>query len=211
MITLKTDAGSFEIPERLDELTISQVFEFYAEDEKFLEGDKLNFLLSALSAVYGDVGDLPMGDIEDRFEIGSELTAFGLYRYTVELINDYAPKHRKDFIVEHHGQTYMINPQEAENIQRSVGFTVGEVITVKTFLDYAVKRKSRGLENVDFNLSLEQIATILRKPGERLPVHVDERTRFIDARKREFADLPYPMAIDIIFFLMTTTSESKTT
>ena len=121
------------------------------------------------------------------------------------------PVLRKDFIVEHHGQTYMINPQEAENIQRSVGFTVGEVITVKTFLDYAVKRKSRGLENVDFNLSLEQIATILRKPGERLPVHVNERTRFIDARKREFADLPYPMAIDIIFFLMTITSESKTT
>lgn len=204
MITVVTDAGNFSIPETAEELTITQVFEFYSEDEKFIQEDNIGFLTTALTSCYGDVSMLPMGDIDDYFVIGEELTAFGLYRYTIDIINEYVPKRRKEFIIEHHSELYTITHRDAEGIRHSVGYTVGEVVTIKTFIDYASKRRSRGMENVDYNLTLEQIAVILRKEDEQLPVHVADRTRFIDERKRLFADLRFSDAMDIIFFLMST-------
>lgn len=209
MITIHTDTGQLNIPEKLSELTISQVYDFYIEEEKLLDSDnEISYLFSALACCYGEeVARLSIGTINDRFVFGEEITGFGLYRYTLELINNYKPQITKNYSVLHKGEIYTISGNDQKLIQLDMGFTVGEVITIKTFLDYASKRKSKGLENVDFNLSLEQIATILRKQGEVLPVNIAERTKFIDQRKHLFSDLPYTNALDIIFFLLNTQSE----
>lgn len=158
-------------------------FEDYCEFRaRTLEKETMTLLelAEALSILYGNsVSDWDLNSLSD------------LYSSTVEAINSYEP-------------TDVLTWKDYKVISPSVKpMTVGEAITLLEF-DRAAKKKLNNdyNANIDFNLGLEQLAVIMRKEGEQLPIDPAERTLFIDQRKKEVSSAPLWLVLNIRFFFI---------
>ena len=114
-----------------------------------------------------------------------------LYSSTVESINSYEPT---DVLT---WKDYKVIPPSVKPM------TVGEAITLLEFDRVAKKKLDNDYNaNIDFNLGLEQLAVIMRKEGEQLPIDPAERTLFIDQRKKEVSSAPLWLVLNIRFFFI---------
>ena len=158
-------------------------FEAYCEfRSKTLEKETMTLLelAEALSILYGNsVSDWDLNSLSD------------LYSSTVESINSYEPT---DVLT---WKDYKVIPPSVKPM------TVGEAITLLEFDRVAKKKLDNDYNaNIDFNLGLEQLAVIMRKEGEQLPIDPAERTLFIDQRKKEVSSAPLWLVLNIRFFFI---------
>ena len=158
-------------------------FEAYCEfRSKTLEKETMALLelAEALSILYGNsVSDWDLNSLSD------------LYSSTVESINSYEPT---DVLT---WKDYKVIPPSVKPM------TVGEAITLLEFDRVAKKKLDNDYNaNIDFNLGLEQLAVIMRKEGEQLPIDPAERTLFIDQRKKEVSSAPLWLVLNIRFFFI---------
>lgn len=56
--------------------------------------------------------------------------------------------------------------------------------------------------DLDFNLTLQQLAVLLRPRGEKLPLEVQARERYISRRSRLYATLPAQVALEVRSFFL---------
>lgn len=195
--------------------------------------DSLDRMLETLSElVTGDLKQLPVAspgeDVNVLYEEGfmytgmnlwtTELNLVRLYIHCVNIIRYYEPeevyKDVSEYKIDWRGKTYQINQEEAVKSLLGLSFTAGEAITVLEFQKKAHQLTEKHGDqdgNLAFNLGLQELAVLLRLPGEKLPVQRRKRIRFIDKRAKLFADIPLDVVMDVrFFFLHILTSYIKT-
>ena len=158
-------------------------FEAYCEfRSKVIENEPtIDDLAQALCVLYNN-DTLSMWEVNDLLD---------LYNSTIQMINDYQPTN----VLTWNG--YEVVPPELNPI------TVGESITLLEFDRRAGKILDKDYNaNIDFNLGLEQFAVLLRKPGEHLPIDLNKRIKFIDARKQIAKQAPLWLILNVRFFFI---------
>ena len=226
---------TLDIPLSVEEITFEQFIDFTAKEQKFFESvesdkepkaidESIGHLIEAIGLlVAGDVEQLPFSADDDAEQliqsnfmlsidsIGQELTIIKLYAHCVNLISSYQPViPPAEFNLEWNGIRYTINRNEAVRSLLNVPLTAGEVITTlelqrKTV--NAIKKKGDPDGNLAFNLGLQEMAVLLRKPNERLPSNRRKRIDFIDERVKTFRHLPMDIVLDVRFFLISSMNE----
>ena len=155
---------------------------------------------------------------------GDELSTCRIYAHIITIIDTYKPeKILKKFSVRHYadalpdGQhrkskdkkiTYYIEPDDvvrATNYKKT--YSNAEVLLTNIFNRNTAKGLKRGdlvSSNLMFKLSIEEMAVLLRRKNEKLPVKRREQFEFVDRRKKVFRDLPYSTVLDVRFFFRIT-------
>lgn len=216
-------------PEGVEDMTDEDIKEFQ-KIEIDHESLNLH-LVDALSYIIGgDISNMdfnsPNDDVEKLISegyvlnIGDEITTIRLYAHVITIINQYEPEtidkgYKVEwFDVEYNKDQsksknvkcdYFVEPEAALRIMAGdKTYTNGEVISAIEYDRSANKEiDSVGDEsgNIEFNLSLAQLAILLRREGERLPMRRKDRIRFIDRRKRIFENLTLDVVLNVRFFL----------
>lgn len=143
----------------------------------------------------------------------TDLTVQHLYVHILTLINSYKPEQlSSDYRISIGGKLYCIQGDAAARALTGIRYTAGEVVTLKNFqrttalaLERAGGYDAEG--NLGFNLGLEEVATLLRPVGVKLPWERRERIAFIDSQKELFKDLPLDVIMNIRFFLLNSIKE----
>lgn len=139
-----------------------------------------------------------------------------LYCHVVTIINAYkAQAVSNDFTIAWQGEAYTIDPHEAFIALNGGDYTAGEAITLLDFRKRALEGfKEKGRDeggNIEFNLAIQEMAVLLRKPGEVLPHRRRQRVTFIDRRAPVFRNLPLNIVLDVRFFFLHILKNYKTT
>jgi hypothetical protein len=141
-------------------------------------------------------------------DLGEEISTLRLYAHIITVINTYKVDKEpidKTFKLEWEGENYYIEPDAIQREIEQKTLTNGEVLTILELNRIASKKiQAKGdLDgNIEFNLGLEEVAILLRKEGEQLPMKRRDRITFIDKRKKLFEKIPLDIALNIGFFLM---------
>lgn len=195
--------GRIELPDTVAEITFGQFIDFKQSESAFFEAEELidryaAMMEAAAHIAKGNIDPLPITGKDD--EISIEF----IYRYIVGLINSYNPEASLDafsFRVAHHGEVFEV-AGNADKIMTGFGLTAGEVIEVMEYRRRAGRMTTEiDAGNIGFSLGLSELAILLRKPGEKLPVSKAERTTFIEERRKLFEDLPMDAVLNVRFFL----------
>ncbi len=212
------------IPIDIRQITYGQYCEFKAYDEQYrsyviadeateeeihasLTG-RLTAMTSAVKAIVGDIGDLPIyADSElpadYKLAIGDSLSLQALYLHIVNVINDYVPEAWNQVIVK--GQNYYMSARTIENLFKP---TVQEAITVLEFNRALAMRSQTDLDgNIAYNMGLRTFAILVRKEGELLPEDRVAVQTFVDKRSKLFSDITMDVCLDVNAFFLKTLSE----
>jgi hypothetical protein len=127
------------------------------------------------------------------------------YSHILKLVSDYKSTHDKgtDYVVLIDGIEYVITVEQFNymlNESLSVVETV-EFLEVDRWVHNAMQT-AKELSNLEFNLGLSQLAILLRKRGEQLPISKSKRDAFIEQRKLIFQELPLSTVLDIRAFFL---------
>jgi hypothetical protein len=188
--------------------------------------DGIDRMLVTLKALcIGDLKQLPLTvpneDINELYKSGfcytlnnlwsEELTLIRLYVHCVNIIRNYKTEdvfeEGKDYVLNWKDNKYVINQDDSAKHLLGLSFTAGEAITTLEFQKktHQVSKKHGDPEgNLAFNLGLQEIAVLLRKPGEKLPIQRRKRIKFIDKRAKIFEDIPLDIIMDVRFFFLRT-------
>lgn len=177
--------------------------EFHADAEEGQEDKKIDILIEAVSEFH-DCTDLELGEYI-ALEAGKPPTLFGLYWHYVHLINSYVPtKVDKNYQLEWKDKVYVFDEGEVLALFGFGKLTTGVTLTLLEMERVKSIRESKGFENLDFQLGLQQVAILLREPGVKLPLNRRERIEFIDKQVEVFEDLPATIVYDMRFFFLHT-------
>lgn len=197
LFVLHTDLSriSFVSASRFSELER----EFHeAEDDK-----QIDILIEAVSEFH-DVSDLELGEFK-ALEAGKPPTLFGLYWHYVHLINSYTPTRvKQDYKLVWKDKTYVFDEKEVLALFGFGKLTTGVTLTLLEMERVKSIKESKGFENLDFQLGLQQVAILLREPGVKLPLNRRERIEFIDKQVQIFEDIPATIVYDMRFFFLHT-------
>ncbi len=112
----------------------------------------------------------------------------------------------ESFKFKHKNKIFVIGALEAKRIYTSDDrITVGEATHVKKIRSIVRKKiEDAGDEDgtLAFNLSLEEIAVLARRPREKLPTDRSDLDQFIAERMKLFGDIPLHVYFNICFFLI---------
>ena len=211
-------------PDEFDEDELEELKQLIIDDNTATE-----HLIEAVSyLVEGDVDlldfSLPGDKLDELIDggyiikPGDDISTLRVYAHIITLINAYHEDKDKavdkDFSLEWKGETYYIQSEAISKQLQNVTMTNGEVLTILELNRLADRKlqKYGDLDgNIEFNMGLEEVAILLRKKDERLPVNRRKRIRFIDERKKVFEDIPLTTALGISFFLARTLIKSVQT
>lgn len=150
------------------------------------------------SLVEGDFDKVPfmVGDeVRDGFFYDASGSSDGdypisvlhLYSHFVMLINGYQPEIKQgDPVFELGGKKYYFAKNEVLN-GVSTGFSVGETVAVMSLRAEYDRRSKAGYDgDLDFSMSLREVAVICREDGVRLPSNPIKRNEYIENKVKEF-------------------------
>lgn len=219
-----------DIPFSPSEFTYGAVEDFRAAEQKYFnastgeDADPIKawqYLNKAIRfVVKGDLTHLPNfigGEnseslIKSGYQIipGDELSMARLYAHFVNMVESYEAEPEVidgNFFLKWKGEKYYIEPDRANRLLDQKAYTNGEVLESLEFnrkTAEAIKQKGDPQGNLAFTVTLQQMAILLRKEGEVLPMHEGKRKAFIESRAKLFAELPFDVVIKVRFFLIGT-------
>jgi len=159
-----------------------------------IEQEELDYIFDTSWVIGNDLGKV------------TDITIYHLYAHIVNMVNSYEPKELlKDFTYNWQKVDYVIQQEDALAYMMGAALTSGEVISVLEFQRLAAKqgeRKGVNQHNIDFNLSLEECAVLMRPKGFRLPFNERQRISYIDTQKEVFRKLPYDVVLNVRFFFI---------
>lgn len=231
LLTHNGNALKLDIPYHCSEILFSEYIDFKAAVQELyadtdVEEDPLaedanelllisKCVLSVVKVIEGDISNLEFGvneDIEELFNedftltFGDSVNLVKLYVHLTTLIEGYKPLQvQNTFQLKVKDEYFFICPTASERILGlTKPYTVGEVIEVQEFNRKFGKQIEKGdLEgNLAFSLGLHELAVILRKHNERLPVNKKDRASFIKKRVNLFKTLPMTTVIDVRYFFL---------
>lgn len=148
---------------------------------------------------------------------GDELSTSRLYAHLVNTIEGYEPEQltppgkpgqpETAYSTKYKGDTYYIEPERANRLLDQKAYTNGETIELLEFtrqIQSVIEKKGDPQGNLAFTISMQQMAVLLRKEGETIPVKKGPRKEWIKKRAEHFAELPYDIVLNIRFFLIGT-------
>lgn len=204
--------NSVDVKEKEKLKKLRDEYELTPEQIAGLEASKI-LLIDALSSIVEGDFDLipyrPSGKIDENFmydaEELQELSVLHIYTHVRNVVKNYSQLVSLDepiFTIDGEGFYFA-----SDNIITSgTGFTVGESVSVLEFRREAgEKQKNEGYDgNMDFSLSMKELAVLARKKGEKLPYKKAERHMWINDRMKLFheARLSYADVLNVKFFFL---------
>lgn len=198
--------------EEYDEEEIEAMTEYKIDEE-----EAQLHLIDAVSEIIPDIdllpfsieGDDPNALINEKYFLkpGHKLSTVRLYAHIITIINSYKPEELDiDYKVEWNNETYYLEPDDA---LRVLGFkkayTNADVIIVNRFNQKANKKsliQDNLGGNIMFNLGIEEMAILLRKKNEEVPLKRSRQIAWINERKKIFKKMPYSLILNVRFFLL---------
>jgi len=198
---------------RLEKLILS--YELTPEQKEGISNAQ-HYLISAIaSIVSGDVDKLPFYSaykLEKGFWYDPEsddemdLSIQGLYAHVVSLMEGYVPPSSSGKWLELfniNGTGYYFGEQSITEIANT-GFEVGEFVVAMELRNDANDFSQKYDGNMDFTLSLRELAVLARRKDEKLPLDDRQRTLWIDERVALFkeAKLTFGEVLKVKFFFL---------
>ena len=195
------EAYEASISVREKEKLLKKIRNHTLSDEQ-IEGIKkarLHLIDAVSSLVEGDLSLLPFvidetktpskDFIFDLETVGQEVSILSIYTHLVNVIESYSvdlPHEGKVMTI--NGESYFFSAGDFNSLS-DISFTVGESVTALAFRSELSKNKMKGYDgNIDFSLSLREVAILCRKKDEVLPYKVKEMSSWIDNRVKLFRD-----------------------
>ena len=206
-----TTAGDINIPVDVSEIKYSEFLNFKLYEQEFFdapEEEKPAALVELVRNAYEfDVDNLPFGSPDKEYTfltIGEEITVMGLYHHYINLINTFNPDIKNTYEIEYRGEKYYLDPVGIMKSLEGAAYTAGEVITVCEYKRVLSKKTDNLDEDAAMNLKLGlvEMAVLLRKKGEKLPLRQSERDAFISKRAKHFEDMSMDKVLAVRFFLL---------
>ena len=172
---------------------------------------------------FGDLSKLKMSHVEDdvqsMFENGYHLnptqepSILRIYTHYVTMVKEYKPSRMEmTYSVKWWAdqektkqETYWIENNEAMRLFDQKAYTSGEVIVLQEWrrrIKNQVQQKGDPEGNLALTMDQTDLAILLRKQGEKLPVNQNKRRRWLNKRKRVFNDFPLDELLRVRFFLI---------
>jgi len=202
-------AGGIRIPMTVDEITFENFCIYQQLEREWMSSEEKELgLVNLVKHCYEieDVSDIPY--IPEKlpdgyvFKLGDEVTMIRLYLHYVNLINSFNPEIGKDFKVRYKGEDYFVDANDMMTAVSDAAYTTGEVVTICEYQRLLKKDPEAFDASTEMKIGLIEMAVLLRKKGERLPLNQAERDAFISKRARHFAELPMDAVLSVRFFLL---------
>lgn len=227
--TYGTTPYEIDVPYTGWDLTYSQFLDFqHAEQAMFgadsAEVEPSETYLACVSAVIDqDIGMIPFAVIGDEdlpsdymLAVNDDLSIIRLYKHLITVIQQFVVEDDdgninikgkevdKGFATEYKGETYYITPHRAELMYANRPIRAGEWIE---FLELdrqgsIAKQKGDPGGNLEFAITLKQMAVLLRKAHEPFPANTVQREEFLLDRSKHFQDLPLATVLSVRDFFL---------
>ena len=215
------------IPGSLEDVTLNRYIDFLVECRKTEKDVSILNMTRAVSAFYGvdmdSIFSAATGAFEDRKASAWEVV-MTLYGNACKIVGEFKPQiySGKFEQVQHQGETDHIPGVVRTILANEPILPDLEVIEVieaseaqRLFSQAVESRMSDSGEERNpnagdpdgsyiFTMYLKILASLLRKPGERLPTNDSEREAFIAQRVHHFSTISASVALDVDFFLLNT-------
>lgn len=215
---LPYDAGEIKFSQYIDYITLKKKYFSIDEDtnEMSLNNDDeyIPYLIEAIQVICGEGEywkDIPISepsdldiieDVEYFFDYEREdLTIYKLYTHINNILtNPDIPEVDSTYGIKYKGEEYFLNYNEVVGtfLGKDMKYNTGEVLTIleaQRLGNQAIERHGDPNGSIEFTVSLNEMAVLLRKKGEVLPSSKQDRDKFINSRSALFADL----TMDVVF------------
>lgn len=224
MIIQLSSGGKIDVPYHVSELTFMQFIDFTTLEQRYFaeneegkdEAAAIQHLIEAVAAVVtGDIHDIPFRTDESiehlmkgySIGLGEDISILKIYAHVVNLIQSYTPESSQEaeFSISFNGEQFTVAGTDAARTLLNQPLTAGEAVTVLELqrnMLHLMEKNGDKEGNLAFSLGVQELAVLLRKPGEQLPMNRVERIKFIDERVKLFEYLPLDVVLDIRFFFL---------
>lgn len=221
MIELRTEHTTYRLPTHASEITFSDYCDFRTHDRAFLNLEQpsrhrdAHLLAAAGVFVPEGLDKLPAYRSTDTATITEELSAESVYLHMVQVINAYTPTDTPlRATVTAKGEVFV---SEWEDVQAAIlnrPLTTGEVLTTLEYQRLAADRVVQNVANegnIDFTLGTHELATLVRREGEVLPLDKRERERMIAQRAKMWGEVDLATVLDLRHFFLRACLQPKRT
>ena len=219
-----------DVPYTGYEITYCQFIDFReAEQVAFGEDAEVDPGSSRIACVQsvcsGDIDVLPYSLPDDAYlpedfmvGLNEDLSIMKLYKHLVTVIQTFkvekdgktklrGPEIDYTYSTIYKGDEYFITPERAELMYARRPYRAGEwieAVELERLLEFK-KNLDKGNDGgaLEFRMTLMQMAVILRKKDEKLPLNVAERNKFMNERAVHFKDLPLHTVLSVRDFFLT--------
>ncbi len=215
---LPYDAGEIKYSQYIDYITLKKKYFSLDEDTNELslnnEEESIPYLIEAIQVICGkgeywegipvsEPSDLDiMDDVEYFFDYEREdLTIYKLYTHINNILTSPdIPEVDNTYGIKYKNEEYYLNYNEVVGtfLGADMKYSTGEVLTIleaQRLGNQAIERHGDPEGSIEFTVSLNEMAVLLRKKGEVLPSSKQDRDKFINTRSVLFSDLP----MDVVF------------
>lgn len=227
LVDLKKNNRTFktiELPENIDEVSLSQAIQFNNRYEKYrkwseendadeLTVDQQIAQIELMANCVSGYLDLDVKELS-KLKVGSEdefISAFdsvyGILAYLISIMETYQFTKPEDssYKFVHHGIEYSVRGYYRNAIFDNTDMTDLSLSEAIECLE--VKRLALNIKNKDnakFTEMITTLAVLSRRDGELFPENQFEIDEFVNERVKEFQDINMKVAYDVAFFLTNT-------
>ncbi len=214
---------SFSMPASLSDVPLNAYIDFIktaekliATDTEVLSANPLRTMAQCVAYFYqiDEAALYAAAAIADNADTAPAAAAIeALFAHAVNICSGFRPNTCHPFTIEHNGDTYHISTVlTATNANPTLNLTTAEAVEALELLRAVNQQLPNDADgSYIYSYYVTLCALLLRKDGETLPTSQLHFDAFVNERKRTFANINAQSALEVDFFLMSTSSTSNQT